>query len=69
MNGKVEVKGGTTSPTVTVYLRSYCANNPTGTTGRDDRPHDARPDKLVLVFQTATAARDRLHRARRASTA
>jgi hypothetical protein len=32
IDGAVTVKGGTKSPTVTVYLREYCANNPTGTT-------------------------------------
>jgi hypothetical protein len=31
VNGKVAVKGGTTSPTVTVHLRSFCANNAPGT--------------------------------------
>lgn len=31
VNGKVSVKGGTTSPTVTVSLRSFCANNGPGT--------------------------------------
>jgi Cellulase (glycosyl hydrolase family 5) len=52
VNGKVEVKGGTSSPTVTVYLRSYCANNPVGTSvGMTVRTTLA--DKLVLVFQTA----------------
>jgi hypothetical protein len=52
VNGKVTVKGGTTSPTVTVYLRSYCANNATGTTvGMTVRTYLA--GKLALVFQTA----------------
>jgi hypothetical protein len=32
VNGKMTVKGGTRSPTVTVYLREYCANNPVGAT-------------------------------------
>ncbi|HET8743404.1 MAG TPA: cellulase family glycosylhydrolase, partial [Gaiella sp.] len=32
VNGKLTVKGGTKNPLVTVYLREYCANNPTGTT-------------------------------------
>jgi hypothetical protein len=32
VNGKVTVKGGTRNPNLTVYLREYCANNPTGTT-------------------------------------
>jgi Cellulase (glycosyl hydrolase family 5) len=32
VNGKVTVKGGTRNPNLTVYLREYCAVNPTGTT-------------------------------------
>jgi hypothetical protein len=52
VNGKVSIKGGTSNPTVTVYLRSYCANNPVGTTvGMTVRASLA--GKLVLVFQTA----------------
>jgi Cellulase (glycosyl hydrolase family 5) len=31
INGKVTFKGGTRSPTLTVYLREFCANNPVGT--------------------------------------
>jgi hypothetical protein len=30
VNGKVSVKGGTKNPTVKVYLREFCANNPIG---------------------------------------
>jgi Glycosyl hydrolase catalytic core len=30
VNGKVTVKGGTRNPTVTVYLREFCANNAVG---------------------------------------
>ncbi|HEY7793979.1 MAG TPA: cellulase family glycosylhydrolase [Gaiellaceae bacterium] len=30
VNGKVTVKGGTKNPTVTVYLREFCVNNPIG---------------------------------------
>jgi hypothetical protein len=30
VNGKVTVKGGTKNPTVTVYLREFCANNAIG---------------------------------------
>ncbi|MEO5633478.1 cellulase family glycosylhydrolase [Gaiella sp.] len=29
-NGKVRVKGGTKNPLITVYLRSFCVNNPIG---------------------------------------
>ena len=32
INGKLTVKGGTRNPTVTVYLREYCSNNPVGAT-------------------------------------
>ena len=32
LDGKVTVKGGTSSPAVTVYLREYCATNPVGAT-------------------------------------
>jgi hypothetical protein len=31
-NGKVTVKGGSKNPALTVYLRSFCVNNPIGTT-------------------------------------
>ena len=31
VNGKVNIKGGTVDPALTVYLRTYCANNPVGT--------------------------------------
>ena len=30
VNGKVSVKGGTANPSVVVYLREFCANNPVG---------------------------------------
>ena len=30
VNGKVSVKGGTVNPSVVVYLREFCANNPVG---------------------------------------
>jgi hypothetical protein len=30
VNGKVSVKGGTANPSVVVYLREFCANNPIG---------------------------------------
>ncbi len=50
VNGKVSVKGGTTSPTLTVYLREYCANNTTGTlVGFTVRSYLA--NKLVQVSQ------------------
>ena len=32
LNGKMNVKGGVKNPALTVYLRSFCANNPVGTT-------------------------------------
>jgi hypothetical protein len=31
VNGKVSIKGGTKNPPLTVYLRSFCANNGIGT--------------------------------------
>lgn len=31
VNGKITVRGGTRSPLITVYLRSFCANNAVGT--------------------------------------
>ena len=31
INGKATFKGGTRSPTLTVYLREFCANNSVGT--------------------------------------
>jgi hypothetical protein len=31
INGKISVKGGTTSPALTVHLREFCANNAVGT--------------------------------------
>jgi len=30
VNGKLSIKGGVKSPSLTVYLRSFCANNPVG---------------------------------------
>lgn len=52
VNGKVTVKGGTVSPTVTVYLRSFCSNNPVGTTvGMTVRA--SLGGELGLVFQTS----------------
>ena len=32
VNGKVSIKGGTKNPSLTVYLRSFCATNPIGET-------------------------------------
>jgi hypothetical protein len=53
VNGKVTVKGGTRNPVVTVYLREYCANNPTGTTvGYTIRGYQGA--KLVSVGQGAS---------------
>ncbi len=40
VNGKLSVKGGTKNPAVTVYLRSFCANNPVGCEGRDHVAHE-----------------------------
>ena len=53
VNGKVTVKGGTRNPILTVYLREYCANNPTGTTvGFTTRSYLG--SKLVQVDQGAS---------------
>ena len=30
VNGKVSIKGGTKNPSLTIYLRSFCVNNPIG---------------------------------------
>jgi hypothetical protein len=50
VNGTMTVKGGTKNPLVTVYLREYCANNPTGTTvGYTVRGYQGA--KLVSVAQ------------------
>ncbi len=32
VNGKVSIKGGTRNPSLTIYLRSFCATNPIGET-------------------------------------
>lgn len=32
LNGKLSIKGGTKNPSLIVYLRSFCVNNPIGTT-------------------------------------
>jgi hypothetical protein len=56
LNGKVTVKGGTRNPTLTVYLREYCANNPSGATvGFTVRSFLAK--KLVQVSQGASPLR------------
>jgi len=53
VNGKVTVKGGTKNPLLTVYLRQYCANNPTGATvGYTVRGYLGT--KLMSVAQGAT---------------
>ena len=50
IDGKLTVRGGSRNPTVTVFLREYCANNPTGTTvGYTVRAFQGR--KLVTVRQ------------------
>ncbi len=52
VNGKLTVKGGTRNPSVTVYLRSFCANNAVGTSvGMTIRASLA--GKLVAVSQAA----------------
>lgn len=52
VNGKVVVKGGTRKPVITVYLRSYCANNAVGATvGATIRT--SLKGKLVQVSQEA----------------
>lgn len=51
VNGKLSVKGGTVNPAVTVYLRSYCANNPVGT-GVGLTSRTTLGGKLVAVSQT-----------------
>ena len=50
VNGKVSIKGGTKNPPLTVYLRSFCVNNPIGTpVGLTSRTTLA--GKLVAVSQ------------------
>jgi Cellulase (glycosyl hydrolase family 5) len=52
VNGKIVVKGGTRNPVVTVYVRSYCANNAVGATvGTTIRT--TLKGKLVQVSQEA----------------
>ena len=52
VNGKLTVKGGTRNPTITVYLREYCSNNPVGATvGYTVRSY--LKTKLVAVGQGA----------------
>ena len=61
VNGKVSVKGGVKNPSVTVYLRSFCTNNPVGTpVGITSKT--TLGGKLVAVSQAQAVARDRLHR-------
>jgi hypothetical protein len=51
VNGKLSVKGGTKNPAVTVYLRSFCVNNPIGTpVGLTSRTTLGK--KLVAVSQS-----------------
>lgn len=53
VNGRVSVRGGTTSPTVTVFLRSFCANNAIGTpVGMTVRT--TQGGQLVQVSQAST---------------
>jgi len=50
VNGKLSIKGGTKNPSLTVYLRSFCANNAIGTAvGLISR--SALGGKLVAVSQ------------------
>jgi hypothetical protein len=50
VNGKVSIKGGTANPSITVYLRSFCANNAVGTpVGLNSRT--TLGGKLVTVSQ------------------
>jgi hypothetical protein len=52
VNGLVRVKGGAKNPSLTVYLREYCANNPVGATvGATTRVLLA--GKVVGVVQSA----------------
>jgi Cellulase (glycosyl hydrolase family 5) len=52
VNGKVTFRGGTRNPVVTVYVRSYCANNAIGSTvGTTTRT--TLNGKLVQVTQSA----------------
>lgn len=53
VNGRVTVRGGTRNPKLTVFLREYCANNPTGSTvGYTIRSYLG--SKLVQVAQGAS---------------
>jgi hypothetical protein len=53
VDGKQTFKGGTRNPKLTVYLREYCANNPTGATvGYTIRSYLGT--KLVQVSQGAS---------------
>ena len=61
VNTKLSVKGGTKNPSVTVYLRSFCVNNPVGAKiGITSKT--TLGGKLVAVLAAAAVARDRLHR-------
>ena len=62
VNGKMSVKGGTKNPVVTVYLRSFCANNPVGTPVGIELEDDARQASSSPYSPAAGATRDRLHR-------
>ena len=60
INGKLTVKGGTRNPTVTVYLREYCSNNPVGATvGYTVRGYQGIEARDREAGRGA--ARDRLH--------
>jgi hypothetical protein len=54
VNGKIRVKGGTRNPALTIYLRSFCVNNPVGVKiGVDARTTLA--GKLVAYSQSEAA--------------
>ncbi|HET9286663.1 MAG TPA: cellulase family glycosylhydrolase [Gaiella sp.] len=54
IDGKVNVRGGSRNPKITVYLREYCANNPVGTVvGYTVRAFQGR--RLMTVRQGTAA--------------
>ena len=60
VNGKVSIKGGTKNPSLTVYLRSFCVNNPIGAKVGIAHAHDPRRQAGRLL-PVRERARDRLH--------
>ena len=61
VNGKLSVKGGVKNPSVTVYLRSFCANNADRCAGRSRRRRTTLAGKLGCLLPAAGVPRDRLH--------